>query len=91
MEEELRELRQAMNHQAQEDIEMEFGDLLFSMVNLARFIKVNPENALRKSIKKFSTRFRQMEREVINANQSMDEMNLEEMDKIWEEIKKRKK
>lgn len=89
VEEEVNELKQAINHQPQEEIEMEFGDLLFAMVNLARFINVNPEDALRKSIQKFSTRFRQMEQEVIRSNKSLDSMKLEEMDEIWEDIKRR--
>ncbi|UCE08598.1 MAG: nucleoside triphosphate pyrophosphohydrolase, partial [bacterium] len=89
VEEEVNELKQAINHQPQEEIEMEFGDLLFVMVNLARFINVNPEDALRKSIQKFSTRFRQMEQEVIRSNKSLDSMKLEEMDEIWEDIKSR--
>ena len=89
VDEELKELKQAVHRQQPEEIEMEFGDLLFTLVNLSRFINVNPEDALRKSIQKFSDRFRQMEREVINSNNSLDSMNLEEMDQIWEDIKKR--
>jgi tetrapyrrole methylase family protein/MazG family protein len=89
VEEELKELRQAIHRQQPEEIEMEFGDLLFTLVNLSRFINVNPEDALRKSIQKFSTRFRQMEREVVNSNKSLYSMELEEMDQIWENIKKR--
>jgi len=88
--EELKELRQAIHRQQPEEIEMEFGDLLFTLVNLSRFINANPEDALRKSIQKFSTRFRQMEREVVNSNKSLYSMELEEMDQIWENIKKRK-
>jgi len=66
---------------------MEFGDLLFTMVNLSRFINVNPEDALRKSIQKFSNRFRAMEKEVVRLNKSLDDMELVEMDRIWEDIK----
>jgi len=89
VEEELTELKESMNHQSQNEIEMEFGDLLFAMVNLSRFINVNPEDALRKAIEKFSDRFRQMEQEVADSNRSLHDMKLEEMDEIWEEIKKR--
>ena len=87
--EEMQELKESIDQQSPEEIEMEFGDLLFTMVNLARFIRVNPEDALRKSIRKFSSRFRQMEREVGELNKSLDKMELVEMDKIWDEIKKR--
>lgn len=89
IEEELAELKESIDQQSQEAIEMEFGDLLFSMVNLARFINVNPEDAMRKSIQKFSTRFRQMEKDVTDLNKSLNEMQLNEMDEIWEDIKGR--
>jgi len=89
VEEEWKELKNSIDHQSQHDIEMEFGDLLFSMVNLARFINVNPEDAMRKSINKFAIRFRQLEKEVTSLNKSLEEMQLEEMDQIWENIKKR--
>lgn len=91
VEEELTELKQSINASNQEEIEMEFGDLLFALVNLSRFIRVNPEDALRKSIEKFSDRFRQMERNVTDANKSLHDMKLEQMDAIWEEIKKQSK
>jgi len=88
VEEEFRELKHAISQQRQEEIELEFGDLLFTMVNLSRFIRVNPEDALRKAIQKFSTRFREMESEVARTQNSFENMNLEEMDKIWEQVKK---
>lgn len=91
VEEELKELKDAINHQSQNEIEIEFGDLLFAMVNFSRFINVNPEDALRKAIQKFSDRFQQMEREVVDSNKSLYNMKLEEMDQIWDEIKKRTK
>ena len=75
----------------QKDIEDEFGDLLFTMVNLSRFINVNPEDALRKSIEKFSSRFNKMEEKAKKLNRSFEKMNLEEMDKIWDDIKKNNK
>jgi len=89
VEEELKELKDSMKNQSQNEVEMEFGDLLFAMVNLSRFINVNPEDALRKAIEKFSDRFRQMEQEVAASNKSLHDMKLDEMDEIWEEIKKR--
>lgn len=85
--EEFKELEQAIATHNNEDIEMEFGDLLFTMVNLSRFIQVNPEDALRKSIQKFSTRFREMEKKISSSKQSLDTMSLEEMDHVWDEIK----
>ncbi|MFZ5515079.1 MAG: nucleoside triphosphate pyrophosphohydrolase [Candidatus Zhuqueibacterota bacterium] len=85
--EETQELHRAVKDGGQRDIEMEFGDMLFTMVNLSRFLKVNPEDALRLSIDKFSSRFRQLERIARSENKSLDEMTLEEMDKIWDQIK----
>jgi len=87
VEEELGELHNAIKDKNSKNIEDEFGDLLFTMVNLSRFINVNPEDALRKSIEKFSTRFRRMEEDVKRTNRSFEKMNLEEMDQIWDEIK----
>ena len=87
LEEELSELQDAIEEKNPKNIEDEFGDLLFTMVNLSRFIKVNPQDALRKSIEKFSARFRRMEEEVKNSNQSFENMSLNEMDQIWEKIK----
>ena len=87
VEEELNELQSAIEEENPQNIEDEFGDLLFTIVNLSRFIKVNPEDALRKSIEKFSARFRRMEEEVKNSDQSFENMSLNEMDQIWEKIK----
>jgi tetrapyrrole methylase family protein/MazG family protein len=89
VEEEINELKQSIDDNSPQEIEMEFGDLLFAMVNLSRFTNVNPEDALRMAIEKFSARFRQMEKEVADSNKSLHDMKLEEMDLIWEEIKKR--
>ena len=91
VEEELRELKDSLKNHSQNEVEMEFGDLLFAMVNLSRFINVNPEDAMRKAIEKFSNRFRQMEKEVADSNKSLHDMKLEEMDLIWEKIKKQSK
>ncbi len=88
VEEELNELKESINHGSQGEVEMEFGDLLFAIVNISRFINVNPEDALRMTIQKFSGRFRQMEQEVADSNRSLHDMNLQEMDQIWDKIKK---
>jgi MazG family protein len=92
VQEELEEFKaEADRHQAegnnQENLEKEFGDLLFSLVNYARFIKVNPEDALEKTNRKFRNRFEYLEAKVAAAGGNLKEMSLEEMDLIWEESK----
>jgi len=86
--EEISELKEAIDSDIAEDIEMEFGDVLFAIVNYARFIHINPEDALRKTIDKFSRRFRKIEDFAKENNNELINMTLEEMDKIWEEAKK---
>lgn len=82
--EEMDELREAIQLQKQNQIEEEFGDLLFSLINYARFIKVDPETALEKTNIKFKKRFEYIEK---NAEKSLQDMSLEEMDLLWEEAK----
>jgi len=86
--EETAELKNAIETGDKENIEDELGDLLFTIVNLSRFLKVNPEDALRKTIKKFDRRFRKVEAEFKNKGQALTDVTLEEMDNVWEEIKK---
>lgn len=69
-------------------IEEEFGDVLFSMINYARFININPETALERTNKKFIKRFQHMEKSIKEDDKSFDEMNLEEMDLYWNKAKK---
>ncbi|MFT4061415.1 MAG: nucleoside triphosphate pyrophosphohydrolase [Edaphocola sp.] len=88
IEEEMAELKEAVATKTQADIEEEFGDVLFSMVNYARFIKVDPENALERTNKKFKKRFEAMEAMAAGAGRNLHDMNLEEMDKLWNEAKK---
>lgn len=88
IEEELAELKQACQQQERDRIEEEMGDLLFSLVNLTRFLQVNPEDALRSTIAKFDTRFRKVEREFANRQQSMADATLEELDAVWEQVKR---
>ena len=71
----------------QEKIEKEFGDVLFSMINYARFIGVDPETALERTNKKFIGRFNYLEQEVKNNNMDLMKMTLEEMDLIWNKSK----
>ena len=76
---------------SQEKIEDEFGDVLFSIVNYARFIKINPEDALRKTIEKFIFRFQKIEEYARKNNLVLDEMTLEEMDEVWVRVKNNNK
>lgn len=86
--EEIEELRQNVDSGAEQKlIEEEFGDVLFSIVNYARFIKVNPEDALRQTINKFSKRFRKIEEFAKTENKSLEDMTLEEMDEVWNKAK----
>lgn len=71
-----------------EKIEGEFGDVLFSLINYARHIKVNPEDALERTNKKFIKRFNYLEQKSNELNKPLDQMTLSEMDVYWEEAKK---
>lgn len=71
----------------QEKVEAEFGDLIFSLVNYARFIGINPEDALEKTNKKFIKRFTYIEEKCRNEGKALSDMNLSEMDKYWNESK----
>lgn len=86
--EEISELKETIVNEESDNIEMEFGDVLFAIVNYARFIHVNPEDALRKTIDKFSRRFRKIEEYAEANNRKVSDMTLEEMDVIWEQSKK---
>lgn len=70
-----------------ENMEQEFGDLLFSMINLSRFLKINPENALERTNKKFIKRFQFMEEQARTSNKMLADMTLEEMDELWKAAK----
>lgn len=86
--EEMEELTEEVESGASLDtIEEEFGDVLFSLINYARFIQVNPENALARTNKKFITRFQLMEKLMAADNVPIDESSLEIMDKYWEVAK----
>ncbi|MFT3677669.1 MAG: nucleoside triphosphate pyrophosphohydrolase [Chitinophagaceae bacterium] len=90
VEEETNELKAAMGRGDQEQIEEEFGDLLFSLVNYARFLQVDAENALERTNKKFIHRFTQMEKAALNQGRDLAAMSLQEMDAIWDSIKKQR-
>ena len=87
VQEELSELNEEIKKGNTDNIESEFGDVLFSMINYARFIKVNPENALERTNKKFINRFQYLEKEAKKINKSLQDMSLNEMDVFWEESK----
>ncbi len=92
VEEEIREYRTLAESGAPaEEKEAEFGDLLFALVNYARFTGVNPENALRRTNEKFGRRFRHIERRLAEHGQSMADVDLAEMDRYWDEAKRREK
>ncbi|XZH52242.1 nucleoside triphosphate pyrophosphohydrolase [Clostridium perfringens] len=85
--EELNEIKEVYNCEDKSIIEGEVGDLLFACINVARFLEVNGELALDKTIKKFIKRFSYIENEAIKNNKNLKDMTLEEMDKLWEEAK----
>lgn len=93
VEEEMREFKNEFDTEKDDQIdrdkaESEFGDLLFSLINYARFIGINPEDALEKTNKKFIKRFNHLEKESNKIGKPLKEMSLAEMDAIWEEAKK---
>ncbi len=89
VQEELNELKYEIENTTNpEKIEDEFGDLLFSLINYARFIDVNPENALEKTNLKFKKRFQYLEEQTQKAGKKLNEMTLAEMDVFWNEAKK---
>ena len=85
--EELGEIQEEIDKGNQATIEEEFGDVLFSLVNYARFLKINPENALEKTNKKFIKRFKYLENKAIESGKTLKEMTLAEMDTFWQEAK----
>ncbi|WP_055445429.1 nucleoside triphosphate pyrophosphohydrolase [Lacinutrix himadriensis] len=88
VEEELKEFQDEVKAENQEAMESEFGDVLFSMINYARFLNINPENALERTNKKFIKRFQYLEEKAKALNKNLKDMTLEEMDVFWEEAKK---
>jgi XTP/dITP diphosphohydrolase len=88
VQEELHELQQEVAEGNQDKIEGEFGDVLFSMINYARFLKVNPEDALERTNKKFIKRFQYLESKAAEIGKPLMDMTLAEMDVFWNEAKK---
>jgi len=85
--EEIQELKEAQLEEQKEHMEEEMGDVLFSIVNLARFLDIPAEDALRKTNEKFVRRFSKVEEELKQMGKTMEETSLEEMDNIWNQIK----
>jgi len=88
LQEELGELQHEIDQNNTDKIESEFGDVLFSMINYARFLGVNPENALERTNKKFIKRFQYLEQKAKENSKTLQDMSLQEMDVYWEEAKK---
>tara|TARA_B110001452_G_C15203085_1_gene417442 strand:+ start:221 stop:994 length:774 start_codon:yes stop_codon:yes gene_type:complete len=88
VEEEIGELKEEIVNKNQDAIEDEFGDVLFSLINYARFLNINPENALERTNKKFIKRFQYLEKKAKGLQKSLSEMTLAEMDVYWDEAKK---
>jgi tetrapyrrole methylase family protein/MazG family protein len=91
LDEELREFKSALQRKRQDEIEDELGDIFFMLVNISRFIGVNPEDALRKTISKFISRFRYIEMNAADQGRKLSDMTLREMDALWEEAKDKRK
>ncbi len=89
LEEELAELAAARRGSDQEELESEIGDLLFVLVNLARFLRVDPEQALRQTNRRFRERFGYLERKLAEQSKPLREATLEEMEVLWQEAKRR--
>jgi MazG family protein len=90
VEEEVSELKTAISGGDKEKVEEEFGDLVFSLINYARFLRVDAENALERTNKKFIHRFTAMEKEALDQGKDLQHMTLEEMDAIWNTIKRQR-
>ena len=91
LQEEIDEIEESIRNDDITEIEMEIGDLLFSVVNLCRFLKVQPEEALRKSTRKFADRFQRMETTLERTNKTFKDYDLSTLDQIWEQVKQQEK
>lgn len=88
--EELNEFETEVEKANTSEMEAEFGDLLFSLVNYSRHLNINPEDALERTNKKFRARFQEMEKHIKSDKKNLSEMSLDEMDLYWEKVKKSK-
>jgi MazG family protein len=87
LDEEIAEFKESLELEDASGIEEELGDIFFMLVNIARFLGVNPENALRKTISKFIKRFRFIEESAVDAGRSLSDMTLDEMEDLWQKSK----
>lgn len=85
--EEMVEFREAYQLGDQKQVEEEFGDIIFSLVNLSRFLEINPEDALMRTIEKFIRRFQYIEKVLEKSGKDLHGSSLEELDEIWDEAK----
>lgn len=90
VEEEMAELKEAVAIGEKDRMEDEYGDLVFSLINYARFLQLDAENALERTNRKFIHRFNQMEAAAMAGGRSLTDMTLQEMDAIWNQVKKQK-
>jgi len=90
LDEEIEEFREALSLRSRRKMKEELGDLLFVLANIARFLHIDPEEALRRTLEKFVLRFRYIETSLQKKRKSFDQSDLIEMDRLWEEAKKRK-
>ena len=88
IEEEIIELREAITSKDNDRIADEMGDVIFSFVNLSRYLEIDPESSVRYAISKFSNRFKKVEQLIEKQGKKMDDTNLEELDILWNKIKK---
>jgi XTP/dITP diphosphohydrolase len=90
IEEELQEFYDEVDRNDKQSAEAEFGDLLFSMINYARFIGINPDDALSKTNQKFRNRFVKMEIKISDRQLNMSQFKLDDWEKLWQEVKSEK-
>ena len=91
LDEEVKEFKEALSIQDRKRIREEIGDLLFVLVNIARFLRINPEEALGKTVKKFISRFSHIETSLRKEGKTFHQSTLMEMERLWEEAKKKKR
>ncbi|MGC8872369.1 MAG: nucleoside triphosphate pyrophosphohydrolase [Caldimicrobium sp.] len=91
LEEEIKELKEALLKGEKERVSEELGDLLFTIANLSRKLGINPEEALKFTLDKFERRFKEMEKIIKEQGLSFENLSLEEMDRIWDEVKEKEK
>ena len=91
LDEEIAEFKESLQKEDPAGIEEELGDIFFMLVNISRFLGVNPEDALRKTISKFIRRFRYIEEHAADAGRTLGDMTLDQMEQLWQESKRKEK